>query len=555
MAWGVLDDKRTPFPYGTIILDRVDLVEQQQQNPGSKGTSKEAISTVLHPQPSTSPNDPLNWSLTVKASLLMTLIVTVTAIGGIHGMLGTAGRILAEEYDVSYANLVRTLQAPSIAAGAIALFFWSAVGAIWGKRLPIMVAVIVIWITMFIGYFANSLAFYRALSVASSVFGSAPELLIAPVITDLSFVHQRGKIMAIVSVVTLIGMDSTTVISGNIIENLGVKYLYIVSFGVMGVLLFMNLFLLRETTFHRGRSETNLIRSCDRVYDSAVKNPLVWGKVGSDFYTPKEHLHGQVPESPAAEPKRPWTWYLRVYYGRASSGSFIKTFFQPFSLLIFPSVLFSAMMNGVILTCSLISGVISAQVLLYPPYDIEPNKLAYLSLPASGAAFIASVVSGYLSDWMIRWMSKRNGGVYEPEFRLLMLIPAVILSTSGFLILGPMYKRYAPVWQIVLANLLFSVGMPFGTSACTTYILDTMQKRSSEAFVAATLFKSLHGFLATYYVPGWFANNGANATYRSLAILNMAFAALAIPVYCLGKRWRGVVSRNTFLRKHFDQDL
>jgi hypothetical protein len=164
-------------------------------------------------------------------------------------------------------------------------------------------------------------------------------------------------------------------------------------------------------------------------------------------------------------------------------------------------------------------------------------------------ALVASLVSGYLSDWLIKYMARRNGGLYEPEFRLLMLIPAVLFSTMGFLLLGPMYARNAAVYQIVLANLLFQLAMPFGSSACTTYILDTMQHSSAEAFVATTLFKSLYMFLATYYVPGWFARHGSVVTYRALAGLNLGVAVLGVPVYMLGKRWRAVVWRNELLRK------
>jgi hypothetical protein len=130
-----------------------------------------------------------------------------------------------------------------------------------------------------------------------------------------------------------------------------------------------------------------------------------------------------------------------------------------------------------------------------------------------------------------------------------MLISAVLSSTLGFLLLGPMYPRHAPVYQLVLASLLFNIAMPFGSSACATYILNTMQNSSTEAFVATSLFKSAYMFLATTYVPTWFAEKGPVTTYRTLAGLNLGLAALGVPMYVLGKKWRGLVSRNEVLRK------
>jgi hypothetical protein len=208
MGWGVLTDKKTRQPPGTILLEELLQNVSHDANAKEKPLLKKDGNTILQPQPSDSPNDPLNWSTKIKLSIFLTLIVAMTAVGGVQAMLATAGRILAEQYDVDYPTVVRTLQSPSIAAGAVALFFASAFAAVWGKRLPIIVGVAVIWINMLIGYFANSLEYYRALSIVSNVFGAAPELLIAPIVTDLVFVHQRGRFMALSTVVAIIGIDA-----------------------------------------------------------------------------------------------------------------------------------------------------------------------------------------------------------------------------------------------------------------------------------------------------------------------------------------------------------
>jgi hypothetical protein len=211
MAWGVLEDKKTPQPPGTILLDDVHSTAEDPKAAGSV-LLKKRDNIILQPQPSDSPNDPLNWSLKVKLGIFLVLTVTNTTVGGIQGMLGTAGRILAEQYNVSYAILVRTIQPPGIAAGVIALFFVSPIAAVWGKRLPIILGVFVIWTSMLVGYFANSLHYYRALSIVISISGTASELLATPIVNDLIYVHQRGRFMALSTVVTIIGIDATYVL-------------------------------------------------------------------------------------------------------------------------------------------------------------------------------------------------------------------------------------------------------------------------------------------------------------------------------------------------------
>lgn len=240
---------------------------------------------------------------------------------------------------------------------------------------------------------------------------------------------------------------------------------------------------------------------------------------------------------------------LVLWRGRLTDRSIIKAFFQPFPLMIFPSVMFSTVVNGAFITWTMTSSIITHQVMLYPPYNLKPDVIAYIGLPGSIVGLISSIIAGMASDWLIKFMAHRNNGVYEPEYRLVMMIPAVLFSTVGFLTLGPLYARHAPVSQLVITGLLFHLGGPFASSACVTYIFDTMQHTSTEAFVATSLFKHIFMFFATSYVPGWFKQVGPVKCYRTLAILNLAFASLAIPMYIFGKRLRGMVARNDFLTK------
>lgn len=82
-----------------------------------------------------------------------------------------------------------------------------------------------------------------------------------------------------------------------------------------------------------------------------------------------------------------------------------------------------------------------------------------------------------------------------------------------------------------------------------------MQNTSTEAFVATSLFKHIFMFIATNFVPGWFSKVGPVKCYQTLAILNLVFASLAIPMYVFGKRLRGMVARNEFLRKASRADM
>lgn len=234
--------------------------------------------------------------------------------------------------------------------------------------------------------------------------------------------------------------------------------------------------------------------------------------------------------------------HLKVYRGRLTNRNWFKAFFQPFPLFLFPAVMYSNIVNGAFITWMVISGIISMQVLLYHPYDLKPDTLAYIGLPASAVGLISAVGSGFLNDWMIKTLSKKNKGIYEPEFRLLAMIPATILTTIGFYLLGPAYAHHYSVPKLVAIGLLFAAGAPFASSAAITYIFDTQGKSTTEAFVATSLLKSIFIAVAAKVVPAWFAKVGSVKCFNTLAVLNLCFASLTIPMYIYGKRLRGYVS-------------
>jgi hypothetical protein len=206
MGWGQLEDYKTPSPPGTVLLD--DTLRVPDPDAPENAPLKRHKHVVLQPQPSDSPNDPLNWSMKVKLSIYVTLIVTMTSIGGIMGMLATGQRILAEKFHVRYPVVVQHITPPGIASTMFALFLSSPIAAVYGKRIQIFFGIFGIWIDMLVGMFANSLSYYRTLAIFNGIWMAPVELLLAPITTDIVFVHQRGRFMALSAVIRDVGSDA-----------------------------------------------------------------------------------------------------------------------------------------------------------------------------------------------------------------------------------------------------------------------------------------------------------------------------------------------------------
>ena len=58
-------------------------------------------------------------------------------------------------------------------------------------------------------------------------------------------------------------------------------------------------------------------------------------------------------------------------------------------------------------------------------------------------AIIAYAIAGPLSDSSARWMAARNKNIYEPEFRILLVIPMLIISVAISLCESKIYEKVA----------------------------------------------------------------------------------------------------------------
>jgi hypothetical protein len=130
-------------------------------------------------------------------------------------------------------------------------------------------------------------------------------------------------------------------------------------------------------------------------------------------------------------------------------------------------------------------------------YQLSPLALGIVGLPAWGVSLLAMPVAGITADKLITFLAKRNKGVYEPEFRLLLMIPACIISVISFVGFGWAVDQQKSEVVIVAFSSLQSAAMPFASMSSFLYVIDCHPKNSNEAFVIINLFKALIIFTAS----------------------------------------------------------
>ncbi|XP_014554024.1 hypothetical protein COCVIDRAFT_106139 [Bipolaris victoriae FI3] len=523
MGFGVLDDPHMAAPPGTsTINDSGSSVDSKVDSSYLKRDGD----IILQPQPSDSPNDPLNWS-PIRKECIMVLLAFSSGVTTALGPMVTPGLpLLAKKYNVSI-DMVSSLIIGFLAFWIGFTTFFTAAGAnIWGKRPFFVISTVVLLATNVWGFFAKSFVSLAVMRVIQGIASAPLETLVTSTVSDMYFVHQRGTRIAVWGCMLSAGVLLGQVIAGAIIENVSFEATFGISALIFIPILLGIYFLIVETTYYGPRP-----------------TPGKPGFGGKD--------DDSIAESMAErdEPKHAYKSQLAIFRGRISPESFWKNAWKPVPLIAYPAVLFSTIVYGSYFTWLLTISVLSVGVFSAPPYLLSPAQVGLTNLPLLAVSLIGSPLSGWTADAIAKFMARRNKGVFEPEFRLTLMIPATIFATVGFLGFGISVSRGLPmVWPLVFMS-IHSLSVPFASTASLTYVIDCHPRDANQAFVTINFTKAVFTFIATTYANGIMAKVGPRAVFDGITLINLGICMLTIPAYVYGKRFRSLIARSSFGKK------
>lgn len=81
---------------------------------------------------------------------------------------------------------------------------------------------------------------------------------------------------------------------------------------------------------------------------------------------------------------------------------------------------------------------------------------------------MGTLSAGYIADLVVQVGTRWNGGVYEPEFRLWLLVVATVLATGSFVALGLSIEMGLVLYVPVAWLGVQTVGVSFAMSAVFT---------------------------------------------------------------------------------------
>ena len=239
---------------------------------------------------------------------------------------------------------------------------------------------------------------------------------------------------------------------------------------------------------------------------------------------------------------------LLPFNGRKTDDNFFKLILRPFPLFFHPAILWGCLIQGTLIGWTVMIGVVLAAVFLGPPLFFDEVQTGYMYTGAFIGAVVGFLLAGVLADWSTKLMIRRNKGVYEPEFRIVLVIAQLVIGCAGlygFGITSANIGRYG--W--VLPDLFFGfevAGMVIGAVASALYIVDAHSKRihhqiltstltgigdiAVEAFTCLLIFKNIFSFGLTWVAYNWLLKAGILRIFLIVGSVQVGICLLSIPM-------------------------
>jgi MFS family permease len=468
MGFGILEPAQPVVP-GTIqLFDSVTNVESTAHLKHSADGK-----TILAPQPSNSPNDPLNWS-TLKKDGVFAMLLLGAILAGVHGpVIAPVTLELATEFDKDL-NAIAQLSSYMLLVLAGTAFIDSALAHIYGKRAIFIFSMAILVAADAWASKANSYGSLLGARILSGAGQAAYECLSSSVVADLYFVHQRSKRVGIFVLLFGTGVYLGVPIGTQVIQASSWRW----AFGGLaiseGIILLLLILFFHEPVYKREHVDPLANMTEEAVFE----------KMGE---TVDVHENSSTVIEDSEKPKS-FAQNLNIYGGRYSQNNFFSLLYRVVLLTLHPAVLWVST-SGLILSWPVGISYTAAAFLTLPPYNFGPQGVANMYLGGWIGMLLALFIGTPLFGWIVRRTAHANRSVYEPEFLLYQVIPGIIICVIGMVGWGWAEQDQLPWGGLIVFFAMFNGGAVMYNNAAIAYVLDAHREYANESQVAIFAIK------------------------------------------------------------------
>ncbi|KAF2022406.1 MFS general substrate transporter [Aaosphaeria arxii CBS 175.79] len=459
--------------------------------------------------------------------------LSLSLVSGFGGLLGFYIPQYAEK-GATYADITALMTYPSMFMGIGNLICMPLALAI-GRRPVFLGSLLLLIAGAVAAAYAKDYNTHLGMRMLLGLAAGQSEALVPMMIQEIHFVHERSTFLMWQSAVQTTLAAVYTIFASPIAQAIGPGNWYILGAGLCAVTFLVSIPFVPESRYDRSLA----------AYGQFSREEGGEGNESRETAAaPVKLTDRPALDTTRYKPRTVWS-DMQLMVGKADWREGYYGFINTFQILLFPNVFWAFCLNGLTIGVNIAIGTTYAGLVAAPPYNWPDSSASYVNAGQIVVAFVALPLLGNGSDFIIKWRARRNGGVHEPENRLLLLwIPLIVgvLASNLYGQAGSHPGDYH--WFVfVFANAGYYFAFVGANIAAITYLLDSYPTRSGPVLVVITAFRGFVSFGVSYGVSKFIDNAGYDGSFGTYAGLTALLGLLGIPIFIYGKRIRTFTGR------------
>ena len=498
---------------------------------------------TLIPTPTSSKNDPLNWSPWRRYWHAFLVLVIVAFTAATSNDAGTAGNGMNAELGISW-------NAINIAAGVLFIgigyctLLLSPAPFLYGRRISYLLCLLFslggsIWLARVQTTQDN---IWSQLFVGASE--SCAEALAQLSLSDLFFQHRRGLVLGLYVLATSIGTFTGPLVAGFIVDSpvMGWRWVGWLGAIISGALFITVFFTLEETAFDR---HTIQGLEMPRQNSAPPVSNISLDEKDKDMTKVRTTSRGNSVDEENPDQQSGKTYFQSIALITPSSrlvGTGCKQYYSrlwhTLRVFTFPAVLYSGLQWGAQDAWLTFYLTVEEDNYYNAPWNYTDAAVGIMNVPTLIGACIGCIYGGWFSDLFVAWMAKRNGGIFEAEQRLWLMFPVALIGPAGLMLFG-IGSDLGWDWHKTYIGLGF-IGFGWGCAGdlSMAYLMDAYPEMVLEGMVGVSVINNTIGCVFTFSAGYWLDAQTLSQVYIALGVLSFAFLMTTAPMIYWGKACR-----------------
>ncbi|MCJ1459192.1 hypothetical protein MMC28_009569 [Mycoblastus sanguinarius] len=172
-------------------------------------------------------------------------------------------------------------------------------------------------------------------------------------------------------------------------------------------------------------------------------------------------------------------------------------------------------------------------------YGFTPQRNADFTLCLWVGIIFAQIYGHYLNGWLPLKLSRRNGGLWKPEYRLHTLwLPSLILLPIGLGIFGVALQYHPHYMVLALGAFIVTISAMLSVPVAVIYVVECFRQRELETSAIMGTYRLAFGLAIPFFIDPWEKAVGIGWVFGMAAFFSIGSFMLLVVLMWKGRQAR-----------------